>query len=42
VCDDVVNYEIDLANAEPKEGHLAALKGGGNNFGIVLDRMLHN
>jgi hypothetical protein len=42
VCDDVVNYEVVLAsgevinaNAKTNEDLFAALKGGGNNFGIV-------
>jgi FAD/FMN-containing dehydrogenase len=42
VCDDVVNYELVLAsgevvnaNAETNNDFWAALKGGGNQFGIV-------
>lgn len=42
VCDNVVNYEIVLAsgevtnaNAETNSDLWAALKGGGNNFGVV-------
>jgi hypothetical protein len=42
VCDNVINYEIVLAsgevtnaNAETNHDLWAALKGGGNNFGVV-------
>lgn len=42
ICDDVVNYEVVLANgdivnanSECNQDLFTALKGGGNNFGIV-------